>query len=215
MDIEIRREQPSDHKSVETVVREAFWNRFSPGCTEHYLVHIMRTCPTFVPELDCVAVLNGEVVGHVAYMKARIEGDDGAEHEVLSLGPIAVLPTCQRQGIGGRLIEHTREIARNLGYSAILLCGDPAYYLNQGFVPAETLGIRTEDDRFAVALHICVLQNDAGKTLSGRYIEDPAYLIDESAAAEYDAAFPPKEPISSTPSQKRFAEIVAMSRKAE
>ena len=114
------------------MTREAFWNYYSPGCTEHYLLHIMRDSPSFIPELDFVAVTDGKIIGSVIFMKSFILGDDGHRHEVLSLGPIAVLPAFQRQGVGRKLIEHARAAAQEAGYRAILLCGDPAYYSKNG-----------------------------------------------------------------------------------
>lgn len=56
MEIELRNERFSDYPETENVVREAFWNRYSPGCYEHYLIHIMRYSRAFVPQLDFVAV---------------------------------------------------------------------------------------------------------------------------------------------------------------
>ena len=103
MDITIRLEQPADYREAETVTREAFWNCYSPGCMEHYLLHVMRRSPRFVRELDFVAVADGKIVGSVVFMKAMIMGDDGNRHEVLTLGPIAVLPAFQRKGIGRML----------------------------------------------------------------------------------------------------------------
>ncbi len=52
----IRFEKKSDERKVEELTREAFWNHHVPGCDEHYLVHIMRSAPDFIPELDFVAV---------------------------------------------------------------------------------------------------------------------------------------------------------------
>ena len=114
MDIELRREQSSDYSETENVTREAFWNHYSPACSEHYLLHIMRDCPAFVPELDVVAVCDGKIVGNVVYMKSVIRADNGNSYEVLSLGPISVLPEYQRKGIGVRMIEYTRDIARRM-----------------------------------------------------------------------------------------------------
>lgn len=67
MDIELRLEQPSDCRTSENVMREAFWNVYSPGCSEHYLLHIMRRSPNYVKELAYVAVLDGKIVGLVAF----------------------------------------------------------------------------------------------------------------------------------------------------
>lgn len=212
MDIQIRREQPADYREAERVTREAFWNYYSPGCTEHYLLHIMRNSPSFIPELDFVAVTDGKIIGSVIFMKSFILGDDGHRHEVLSLGPIAVLPAFQRQGVGRKLIEHARAAAQEAGYRAILLCGDPAYYSKNGFTAAEQFGIRTSDNKYFVALQACPLYTDALKGVAGRYFEDEIYQVDEAAAMAFDAGFPQKERRSDTPTQRRFEKIAAMQR---
>ena len=167
VELKLRTEQPADYRETENVTREAFWNLYSPGCCEHYLLHVMRDSPAFVPELDLVAERDGRIVGNVVSLRAVLHGDDGTDCEVLSLGPISVLPECQRQGIGGRLISRTRELARELGFRALLLCGDPDYYLYQGFVPAEMLGIRTADNMYAMALHVCELYDGALSAFGG------------------------------------------------
>lgn len=215
MDMELRLEQAADYRQTENMVREAFWNHYSPGCNEHYLVHIMRASPAFVPELNVVAVAGGRIAGHIAYLKNAIKADDGNEYEVLGLGPISVLPECHRQGVGGRLIEYSRGLARNMGFRAIFLYGDPAYYSRQGFVPAERLGIRTADNMYAVAMQVCELYEQALSGITGCYIEDSLYEVDQAAAAEFDKNFPKKEKVGGTPSQRRFEELVVMRRKAE
>ena len=167
-----------------------------------------------MPELDIVAEHNNKIVGNVVCLKSFIMADDGNQYEVLSLGPISVLPEYQQQGIGGRMIALTKKLASEMGFRAILLCGDPDYYLRQGFIPAETLGIRTEDNMYATALHVCELYDNALANVKGRYIEDKIYQIDKSAANEFDKRFPPKEIVVGTPSQKRFNQIVVMQKKA-
>lgn len=52
MSIELRTEQPADYAETENVTREAFWNHYSPGCHEHYLLHLMRDSSFSVPERD-------------------------------------------------------------------------------------------------------------------------------------------------------------------
>lgn len=215
MELIIRPEQPSDYRETEEVTREAFWNHYAPGCCEHYLLHIMRECPAFLPELALVAVQEGRIVGAVVSLKAAIFGDDGREYEVLTLGPIAVLPGYQRQGIGTRLIQRTKDAARRLGYRAILLCGDPDYYSRQGFLPAERLNIRTADNLYAAALQYCELWDGALSGAAGRYVEDPIYAVEDAAVAAFDKGFPPKEKISGTASQQRFQQLAAMCRAAD
>ncbi len=211
-DLLIRPEQSADYRETEHVVREAFWNYYAPGCTEHYLLHLMRHSPGFVPGLDFVAVRDGKIVGSVVFQEAFVAGDDGKRRDVLTLGPIAVLPAFQRKGVGRMLIDHARTAAAEQGYRAILLCGDPAYYSKVGFTPAEQFGIRTSENKYFAALHACPLCPDALEGAAGRYFEDDIYLVDEAAAAAFDRQFPPKERIAGTPTQQRFEQISALQR---
>lgn len=210
MDIQIRLEQPADYRKTEEMMREAFWNCYSPGCAEHYLLHIMRNSPNFLHNLDFVAVSDGKIIGAVVFMKAHILGDNGKRYCVLSMGPIAVLPAFQHKGVGHMLIEYARAAAGDAGYRAILLCGDPGYYTKVGFTAAEHFGIRTAENRYFAALHACQLYPDALKNAAGRYFEDAIYDVDETAAMKFDADFPPKERLAGTPSQQRFAEVLSM-----
>ena len=214
MKFDIRPERPADHAEVEQVVREAFWNVYCPGCSDHYLVHIMRGCPAFVPELDLVAEVDGKIIGHVVNLRSYIAGDDGRRHAVLSLGPIAVLPQYQRTGVGAALIAEVRRIAGEMGFRAILLCGDPSFYTRQGFTAAEAWGIRNSENCYADALHVCGLFDGALEGLSGRYYEDPIYDVDEDAVQDFDRRFPYKEAVEGTPSQLRFLDMVARCRPA-
>lgn len=72
----IRTEQPCDFKTVENLTREAFWNVYRPGCTEHYVLHCYRSEPDFVPELSLVLEVDGEIIGHVMYAWSHIDADD-------------------------------------------------------------------------------------------------------------------------------------------
>ena len=210
MNIIIRQEQSSDYQETENVNREAFWNVYCPQCSEHYLVHIMRNSDAFIKELDLVAVDGDKIVGNVMYLKSIIIGDDGKNHEVLSLGPISVLPEYQRKGIAKKLIETSKKIARELGYKAILLCGDPMFYTKMGFVEAETYCIRNADNMYLKALHVCELYEDALKEISGRYVENVIYDVDERKVELFDQQFPKKEAVRNNASQKRFKEVCAM-----
>lgn len=214
VNVEIRPERPTDYRETENVTREAFWNYYTPGCNEHYMIHIMRGCPAFVPELDLVAADGDRIVGNGVCLKTIIQGDDGNDYAVLSLGPISVLPAYQRKGIGGKLITHIRYLAHEMGFRAILLYGDPDYYTRHGFIAAEALGIRTADNMYAVAHQVCELYENALAGVSGRYIEDGIYEIDAAAAAEFDKSFPEKEKVTGTPSQQRFQKMVAMRKSA-
>jgi predicted N-acetyltransferase YhbS len=208
--ITLRNEQVSDYRTVEELTREAFWNHYVPGCDEHYLLHIMRNADSFIDELDFVAVLNGNIVGNIVYTKGKIVTDDGACREVLSFGPLSVVPDYQGRGIGGMLIEHTMARAKELGYNAILIYGDPDYYSKFGFVPAENYKIGTADNMYAVPLQAVELFPGALSNASGRFFEDAIYHIDEAAAKEFDKTFPEKELLSDLPTQKKFLRMMEM-----
>jgi len=206
----LRNETSADYKVVENITREAFWNHHGPGCDEHYLMHRIRTSPAFISTLDFVAELEGEVVGNIVYTKSKIIDDQGASHEVITFGPISVLPSFQGRGIGGALIEHTKRLAREMGYKAILIYGDPEYYQKFGFVTAEHYDIRTPDDFYAYPLQACALYSGAMDGLAGRFYEDDVFNIDEGDAKAFDLTFTPKALEEGLPSQLRFRALVQM-----
>ncbi|WP_084493005.1 GNAT family N-acetyltransferase [Lacrimispora indolis] len=208
--IRLRQENASDYRIVEELTREAFWNHHVPGCNEHYLVHIMRESQSFIKELDIVAAENEKIVGNIMYTKATILCDNGDNYPVISFGPISVLPEFQGQGIGRLLIEHTKQLAKELGCKAILIYGDPSYYSKFGFVGAETYKIGTPDHMYAAPLLALELIEGSLSNCSGRFFEDPIFEIDEEAAKEFDKGFPYKELQNSLPSQERFLQLVKM-----
>ncbi|EKQ54721.1 MULTISPECIES: N-acetyltransferase [unclassified Clostridium] len=208
--IKLRLEKPEDYKAVENLTREAFWNVYVPGCSEHYLIHNIRNSDAFIKQLDIVAEIDDRIVGNIVYTNAKILGDDGNSYNVVCFGPISILPEFQGRGIGGMLIRHTKNLAQKLGYRAILIYGDPEYYSRYGFAPAETYGIGTADNMYAVPLQACELYSGALKNCKGRFYEDKVYEIDEAKAAEFDKCFPKKDKQSKLPSQERFNKLVAM-----
>lgn len=206
--IELRPEGPVDFRAVEELTRNAFWNHHAPGCDEHYLAHILRESSDFVPELDYVAVHAGKVVGNIMYTRAKIVLDRGGEREVLCFGPLAVDPAFQGQGVGGALIERTKTLARELGYKAILIFGDPEYYSRFGFIPAERYGVGTSWGVYIISLQALELQPGALENCAGYFQESGDYQIDPEASAAFDKGFPPKEKVSGLPSQERFQWII-------
>ena len=62
-DYTIRLEKTKDYREVENLIRESFWNVYRPGCSEHYVIHILRDDPAFVKELDFVMEQDGKIIG--------------------------------------------------------------------------------------------------------------------------------------------------------
>lgn len=75
----IRNERPEDFRAVEELTKKAFWNVNVPGCSEHYLVHILRSHADFVSELDFVAEFDGKKIANIMFTRSRLRGEDGTE----------------------------------------------------------------------------------------------------------------------------------------
>ena len=193
MDINIRREEEKDRRIVEELTREAFWNLHVPGCDEHYLVHLLRTHPDFIPELNFVAELNGTIVGNIMYTKSAIIDKTGGTVETLTFGPLSVLPDFQRKGIGSALIQHTLDIARSQEYPAVIIHGHPKNYIRSGFKISKDFGISDTDNRYPYHLLVAELHPGAIPTGAWKYTESNAYCYDIEAFDAFDVTFPRKK----------------------
>ena len=211
MDFVMRVEQQSDWQAVENLTREAFWNVHEPGCSEHLLMHRLRSSPAFIKELSVTAAYNNEIVGHIAYTRAAVISQEGKRHEVLCIGPLSVLPAWQNRGIGSALVEHTKDLAGKMGFGSILIYGDPLYYERLGFVKAERFDICAPDGMYADALQVCELCSGALCGISGAFHEDAVFDVTREDVEAFDQSFPPKEK-GFLPSQARFAQVVVMRR---
>lgn len=199
----IRNEKESDYSIVEEITRKAFYNRYTPGCFEHYLVHIMRNHEDFIPELDFVAELDGQVIGNIMYTKAKLVDESGFEKEILTFGPISVLPEYQRKGYGKLLMEHSFQEAARLGYDVIVIFGSPANYVGRGFQSCKKYNICLENHKYPAAMMVKELKEHV---LDGRkwfYYDSPVMNIDEEEARRYDDSLEKMEK-KHLPSQEEF-----------
>lgn len=194
--IVIRREEEKDYRAVENLTREAFWNVYRPGCTEHYVLHCFRSDPAFVPELDLVMELDGELIGQVMYVRAEVACDDGRKLPVMTFGPICIAPAYKRKGYGKKLLDASMELAKKMGTGALVTEGNIDFYGKSGFAPALRSGIRYADDPEAEYLIAKELIPDYLEGISGIYRDPAGYFapVNDPAAFEaYDATFPEKE----------------------
>ena len=133
--IEIREEHADDIAAVRDLNRRAFGQD-----QESNIVDALRANGAAL--LSLVATLNDQVVGHIMYSPVSIEGNvTGA-----ALGPMALLPEHQRQGIGSKLIETGNQKLKDAGYPFITVVGQADYYPRFGFRPAGEHGIKCEWD---------------------------------------------------------------------
>ena len=184
--LNIRNERESDYKNVEDITRKAFYNVYVPGCMEHYLVHIMRGHEDFIPELDFVIEVDGQTVGNIMYTKSKLTDEGGTEKEIVTFGPVSILPKYQRKGYGKMLIEHSLKRAAELGYEAVVIMGSPANYVGSGFQCCRKYNVCVEKGKYPAAMLVKELKSGA---LDGRlwfYSDSPVMNVDEREAQAFD-----------------------------
>lgn len=130
----IRPERPKDVAAIWKVQNEAFGRPI-----EANLVNLLRQQQSLT--LSLVAMWQEEVVGHVAFSPVRLEPPPAGTIPLLGLGPLAVLPDCQMQGIGKQLVQAGLEQCRRQGQQGVVVLGSPRYYTPFGFVPAGNFGL--------------------------------------------------------------------------
>ena len=194
--ITIRLEKKEDYRAVENLIRESFWNVYRPGCLEHYVIHVLRDDPAFVPELDFVMERGGFLIGQNMFMKTVICADGGGEIPVLTMGPICIAPELKRQGYGKILLDFSLEKAAEMGFGAVLFEGNIGFYGKSGFFAASKFGIRYNDmpEDADTSFFLCKeLKTGYLSGVKGAYKTPNGYYVNEHDAEEFDKSFPPKE----------------------
>ena len=192
----IRLERKDEQRKVETLVREAFWNVYRPGCLDHFVLHELRNDPAFVRELNFVMEKDGQLIGQNVFMRAHIKADDGREIPIMTMGPICIHPQFKRKGYGKKLLDYSLEKAAELGCGALCFEGNIGFYGKSGFTYASEFGIRYhglpegEDASFFLCREL-IPGYLAG--ISGEYATPQGYFVDEAAAEDFDKGFPRKE----------------------
>ena len=130
----IRAERPIDSGAIRYVHEAAFGRR-----DEADIVHRIRNSCGYIPSLSLVADSDGYIIGHAMFSEVMVNSGQ-ATWKAVVLGPIAVQPDLQRQGIGGMLVRAGLERCRELGYAVVALIGHPTYYPRFGFAAASRSG---------------------------------------------------------------------------
>lgn len=195
----IRVENERDYSSVESLVRESFWNVYRPGCTEHYVLHHLRSNPDFIPELAFVMEADGKIIGQNVFVKAQITKEDGTAFPILTMGPICIANEYKRKGYGKILLDYSLEKAKALGYGAVCFEGNIDFYGKSGFDFASKFGIKYHGlpEGMEADFFLC-------KELKPGYLDGitdvyatpkPYFIADENPEdfEAFDAQFPVKE----------------------
>lgn len=134
----VRAETAEDREAVRRVNELAFGRP-----EEADLVDALRAAAR--PYVSLVAVLDGQVVGHIFFSPVTIESE-GVSWTAMGLAPMAVLPELQKQGIGGRLVREGLKECQRIGHAVVVVLGHPRYYPRFGFTTARLKGLGCEYD---------------------------------------------------------------------
>ncbi|MBR5649520.1 GNAT family N-acetyltransferase [Pseudobutyrivibrio sp.] len=192
----IRLEEKKDYREVENLIRESFWNVYRPGCSEHYVMHVLRDDPDFIPELDFVLEKDGVLIGQNMFMKTIINADDGRVIDILTMGPIGIIPELKRKGYGKAILDYSIEKATEMGFGAVLFEGNIDFYGKSGFDYARNYGIRYHDlpegadDSFFLCKELIPGYLDG---VTGVYQTPQGYYVKDEDVEEFDKGFPPKK----------------------
>ena len=200
--MKIRLEQPCDYREVEVLTREAFWNVYRPGCTEHFVLNRFRNNPDFIPELDLVMEVDGKIIGHIMFSKAELVLDEGTSQQSWTFGPISIHPDYKRKGYGLKLLNYALDKVREMGIGFLCMEGNINFYKHAGFGLASKKGIHYHAEPRDAEVPYFLAQELIPGWLKSNGIEEATYcppkgyfVADENpeAFAAYEATFPAKE----------------------
>ena len=193
--MELRLEKEKDYFEVENLTREAFWDVYRPGCSEHLVLNKLRQADSFIKDLDYVLIEEGKIVGNIVYTKMFTGTERKMSDEVIAFGPISVHPDFQKKGLGKKLIEYTLDKAKCLGYKAVLITGDNNYYNPLGFESACRYHVYlpgTSEDDEAVFFMAKELEEGYLGNNNGIYDFDICFNVSEEELEIFDRKFPEK-----------------------
>jgi putative acetyltransferase len=124
----IRSETSADVSVITEIAVAAFKTLAISNHTEQFIIAALRAAKALTVSL--VAEMDGRVVGHIAFSPVTIS--DGCPNWY-GLGPVSVLPECQRGGIGSALMQEGMSRLKDLGAHGCCLVGHPEYYRRFGF----------------------------------------------------------------------------------
>lgn len=189
----IRLEEEKDYFETENLTREAFWNVYREGCFEHLIIHNLRKDKSFVKELDYCIEIDNKIIANIVYAKGKLKLENGDIRKILIFGPVSVLPKYQKKGYGEKLINYTIEKAKELGFDAIVIMGNPNYYKKFGFESCSKYKIYYEgiDKKEETPFFMIKILNDNNiENLKGIYSDPDCYKADEKELEEFDKLFP-------------------------
>ncbi len=139
--------------------------------------------------MNFVAEFSGKLIGNIMYSVAYVLSPNGERHEVLTFGPLTVLPQWQRRGVGITLMRHTLKLAAKMGFGAVIIFGHPTYYPRIGFKEAKEFGITTSWGENFPAFMALELMFGGLDGITGAMYYTPCMDVDAAKAREFDLGF--------------------------
>lgn len=166
----IRQEQPGDYDAIYAMVKTAFESAKVRDGDEQDFVNRLRAGNKYIHELALLAEEDDKIVGHIMLTKTAVIQKNGQPFSALLLAPLCVALEYRSQGIGAQLVYTALNRGREMGYTAVFIAGDPAYYGRFGFVPTKGYGIRCTLDipqEMTDCIMVCELTPKALDGVSG------------------------------------------------
>ncbi len=177
----IRTETTADHNAIETLTYRAFENHphHAPGAkpTEHLIINKLRDAGVLTVSL--VAEDDTGIIGHIALSPVAI---NGVTTNWYGLGPVAVAPERQGEGIGRQLIEASLATIKSQHATGVVLLGEPEYYGRFGFEAHTNLTLAGVPPEYFMIKSLC----DDDSTTTDKASVDKAIPVGE---VTYHAAF--------------------------
>jgi len=139
--LKIRQEKPSDFQDIYDLVKIGFQTaEVSNGNEQDYVIKL-RASVNYIPELALVAEENGKLIGHIMLTKTYVSCND-SKFEALLITPLCVAIEHRNLGIGSELVKESFGLAKNSGYKAVFVVGNPLFYSRFGFRSSALFGIK-------------------------------------------------------------------------
>ena len=172
----IRESNRADLDDLLEVERKAFDSK-----EEAELVRNLLADPTAEPGLSLLAIMDDQPVGHILFTQVVFDPPIAIKGTIL--GPLAVIPARQKEGIGGSLIQEGLEILRNRGTDWVFVLGHESYYprfgftpaLEEGFEPPYPIPAEFSNAWMALALSPTCIATYKGKIIPADTFNDPRY----------------------------------------
>lgn len=159
MDIVIRPETTADIPAIYQVNKLAF-----DRDNEARLVDNLRNDGAVI--LSLVALVDGQIAGHILFSPVTIS-NESYQWLAVGLGPVAVLPAYQKQGVGSALIRSGLDKLNEMGHDVVIVLGHAEYYPRFGFKPSRPFGIQWEVDVPEEVFMVATLKEGALKGRTG------------------------------------------------